>query len=190
MRKMLIVIAVIVVLAFLSVGLAVLQAPQQTQASLPSYDLDGVQALPYPRTPATNKGTGNLILTEEQELVDDIALKVEELPEGWFVYSHKFPPPSGYHDIQAYRDAAVSICFNNEKYAASEDVIRLYHDVYLCWEEQAANYYVDDRRFYDIYEDALGAEIELGDEGFYQYEVRKNTIRDFELLKLPYKWSI
>jgi len=122
-------------------------------------------------------------LTPEQERVGEVALRLEELPEGWFTSSRTWGLRCACMEELACRTTQMALCFQNEENAAQEDKLELSNAVYLCWDERVA----EDCISGDLGEGVEGitiVEVDVGDKAYceFHYDGESGALEEADLL--------
>ncbi|MCK4579801.1 MAG: hypothetical protein KAU10_00525 [Dehalococcoidia bacterium] len=122
-------------------------------------------------------------LTLEQKVVRDVAVRLEELPEGWFTYSRTWGIPCACMEDLACRTVEIDLCFQNDKYAGWKDRIQLLNTVYLCWAEETVESYVSGNLGEGV-EGVTILEVDVGDEAYCQfhYDGENEVLQEADLL--------
>ena len=122
-------------------------------------------------------------VTPEQERVSEVALRLEELPEGWSVSSRTWGLRCACMEDLACRTTQIAVCFQNEEDAGGEDKLELSNTVYLCWDERVAEACVSG----DLAEGVEGitiVEVDVGDKAYceFHYEGEGGSLEEADLL--------
>ena len=131
--------------------------------------------------PSGESGEGTL--TPEQKRVSDVALRLEELPEGWFTSSRTWRLECACREDLACRTTQIALCFQNEENAGREDKLELSNAVYLCWDERVA----EDCISGDLGEGVEGitiVEVDVGDKAYceFHYDGEDEALQEANLL--------
>jgi len=122
-------------------------------------------------------------LTPEQERVSEVALRVDELPEGWSVSSRTWGLRCACMEDLACRTTQMAVSFQNKEEAGGEDKLELSNTVYLCWDERVAEACVSG----DLAEAVEGitiVEVDVGDKAYceFHYDGEGGSLEEANLL--------
>ena len=122
-------------------------------------------------------------LTPEQERVGEVALRLEEMPEGWSVSSRTWGLRCACMEDLACRTTQVVVSFQNEEDAGGEDKLELSNIVYLCWDQRVAEACISG----DLAEGVEGITIvgvDVGDKAYceFHYDGEGGGLQEADLL--------
>jgi len=168
----LVALAVVVAVAATTGGPA---STPTTPAAEPSQEESGIM---FP-----DDESSEVPLTSEQERVGEVALRLEEMPEGWSVSSRTLGLRCACMEDLACRTTQIAVCFQNEEDAGGEDKLELSNTVYLCWDKGVAEACVSG----DLAEGVEGitiVEVELGDKAYceFHHEGEGGSLQEADLL--------